>query len=784
MFKNTETIRKGLLASAAIISTSAGIPELAHAQVDEIIITATKSEKSLQDVPISVTALNVEALDSAAVTNLESLQFSVPGLSMTTASGSGFASSIRMRGVGTSGTNLGFEGSVGVFVDGVYRPRVSTSLGDFADVERVEVLRGPQGTLFGRNTTAGAISLITKKPELNEFGGSVRATFGNYDRTQLRGILNLPLVEDQMAARFSVDFNKRDGFLENIIDGVDDLNDRDRVNLRGQLLWEPNPDMEVRVIGSYFTAEETCCGAVTFSDGGFVTAGNAGGLAAFGIDGPIAPDASQREDFLTARDTPTIEEQDEASIQVDFDWDLGGGINFFNTISYSDYEVEGFQDADQTGLDFTDASPNGVTVASFTEEFRFSGSLNDLGVGQGGSWILGGYYSEEELGQDYQLTFGPDAAVINALLAGAGAPGFPPFGFTPGDTQRSILSQDATVYAAFGHLDLDLSDQFNLSGGLRYSSEDKTGRGDFTTTTGALLNPFILPGALNFEADEDVDKLTYNAALTYKWTDDVSTYASFAHGYKSGGVNLDVLGGQAGTIAGTPRALVANGFASFDATVEDPTFPVEEVDTFELGLKSRFWDGRATLNLTGFHSTFTDFQVLQFTGTGFNILAAPEVTTKGVEGEMQINPVEGLDIGVQYTYADASYTEPFLLGDSQLDGLTINNAPKHSGAINATYSRSLGGNFKGFVNGGWSYEGSYIASAALEADRQQDAYSIFMGRVGVSTNDDKYGVEIWCRNCGDEAVNQIIFSSPIADDSTFGFIHPPREYGVTLTSRF
>lgn len=786
MNSNAKSLRKSLFVSAATLVVGAmGTTQIAAAQVDEIIVTATKTEKSLQDIPISVTAFSADSLDNAAVTNIESLQFTVPGLNITTGASSGFQSSIRMRGVGTSGTNIGFEGSVGLFVDGIYRPRAGTSLGDFADVERIEVLRGPQGTLFGRNTTAGAISVITKKPEFNEFNGSARVTLGSHNRAQLRGILNVPLVDDQLAARFSADFNKRDGFLENIIDGVEDINDRDRLNLKGQLYMEPTDDIEARFIINYFTADEGCCGAVTFRNGGFINAGNAGALAPFGIPGPIAVDESQQEDFLTARDQPTREEQDEFSVQFDFGWELGGGVEFFNTMSFSDYELEGPQDADQTGLNFTTAGPtSAVTVTNFTEEFRFSGDLNAFGDGLEGSWILGGYYSDEELGQLYTLNFGPDAAVVNALLSGV-APGFPPFGFTPGDTQSSIMGQNASVLAAFGHLDLDLTEQFNFSGGMRYSSENKTGTGDFTTSTGALFNPFILPGARNFEADNDFNKLTYNAALTYQWTDDVSTYASFAHGYKSGGVNLDVLGGQGGSIALTPRNLVATGFMpTGQDEILDPTFPVEEVDTFELGLKSRFWDGRATLNLTGFHSSFTDFQVLQFTGTGFNVLAAPEVTTKGFEGEMRLNPAEGLDIGLQYTYADATYSKPFLLGGNQLDGLTINNAPKHSAALNATYTKPIGDNLKGFVNGTWSYESEYNASAALQPDRVQDAYSMFMGRVGLSSQDDKYGIEIWCRNCTDEVVHQIIFSSPIADDSVFAFTSPPQEYGVTLTSKF
>ena len=779
MVTKTKTFRKLLLGSAAVVIGTVGAAELAQAQLDEIVVTATKREKSLQDVPISVTAFSAESLDNAGVTNIESLQFSVAGLSMTTSSGTGFQSSIRLRGVGTSGTNLGFEGSVGIFVDGTYRPRAGTSLGDFADVERIEVLRGPQGTLFGRNTTAGAISIVTKKPVLDEFDASIRATFGNFDRTQLRGIINAPIVEGKLAARVAADYNLRDGFLENLQPGVGDINDRDRLNIRAQLLWEPTAETELRVIGSYFKANESCCGAVLFSNGGTVSAANAGALVGLGIEPPVSADASQRDSYLTARNRPTNEDQEEFGIQVDFEWDLPGGITFFNSLTYSSFETLGFQDADQTGIDFTTASPNNVEQELFTEEFRFTGELNELPLVQSVNWLLGGYYSNENLGQQYGLLFGDDAAAINTLLSGV-APGFPPLGFSPGDFQLSVLGQNAKTRALFGHLDIDLNNWLNVSGGTRFTSEDKVGGGVFTTSNVGPLNPFILPGAAPFEDDGDADEWIGTVALTVEFTEDISAYTSFAHGYKSGGVNLDVLGGQGGALAGTPRA----GFSPVDVD-GDPTFPVETANTYELGLKSRFLEDRVSLNLTGFHAVFKNFQLLQFTGTSFNVLSAPEVTTTGVEGELQISPVEGLNLGVQYTYADAEYSAPFLLGANQLGDSRLTSSPLHSAAVTATYSAPIPNTgLVGFIYGGWSYNSAQNTSTALEASRVQNGHSLYDGRIGVHTDDDRFGVEFWCRNCGDESVRQIVFTSPVVDNSEFAFIHPPREWGVTLSARY
>ena len=784
--KAATNIHKFLLlgTAAAILPMSAAHAQDAEEESAEtnenvIVVTATKREQSLQEIPLAVTAIGAETLDNTGVTNVESLQFSTPGINATTAAGSGFQSSIRIRGVGTSGTNIGFEGSVGIFVDGVYRPRAGTSLGDFADVERIEVLRGAQGTLFGRNTTAGAISVVTKKPELGEFSGSARATFGNFDRIQLRGIVNAPLG-DSVAARVGIDYNKRDGFLENLFPGVDDINDRDRINIRGQLLFQPSADTELRIIGNYFSADESCCGAMTWTNGGFVTAGNAGLLAPVGISGPVAPDESQFDDFVTVRNRPTVEEQEETSIQVDFTWDVSDNITWFTQLSYSDYTFDAMVDADQSGIDFTNQI-NGVTQEQFTFETRLSGEA-DVSFLESLNWILGAYYSDEELGQFFRLDFEAEAAGINALLSGV-APGFPPFGFSVGDTQTSILGQDAEVFSVFGYLDIDVTDRFNLAGGLRYTDEDKVGTGTFSSVNGPFFNPFILPGASDFVAEQPASELTGSIAATFNFTDDVSIYGSFNRGYKSGGVNLDVLGGQGGADAGSPRALVSNGFANANQTILDPTFEEEVVKAFEVGLKTQFWDGRATFNLTAFHSKFSNFQLLQFTGTSFNVLAAPEVTTRGFEAELILNPAEGLNISAQYTNADAFYSEDFAtIGVT--DGTTINNAPRSSASVNANYQTALGSNFKGFVNAGWFYSGSFNASAGLEPGRVQEAFSLFNGRIGISTDNDAFGVELWCRNCTDKATAQVIFTSPIVDDSQFAFVSPPREWGVTLTTRF
>ena len=811
-------LRSALLGTAAIAVGTVGAAELAQAQLDEIVVTATKRERSLQDIPVSVSAFSAEALELSGVTNLDTLQTSVPGFSVQTAQSSGQNTSINLRGVGTTGNNLGFEGAVGIFIDGIYRSRAGASLGDFPDVERIEILRGPQGTLFGKNTTAGAVSIITKKPKMDEYEAELQATFGNYDRTQVRGLVNFPIVDGLLAGRISADYSRRDGFGVDVNNANDDINDRDRYNIRGQLLWTPTPDIEVRVIGNYFAANETCCGAVPWTDSPIVTlnnvktafgtaaltgaligtgltAGAAGALAAAAPGGIVAADDSVRNGNFSTNDFPVSERQEDRNGQIDVTWDFAENISFFNSISYQRFDLGGTNDVDFTGLDFFNVPFAAQQVELFTEEFRFSGQLYDIPFIQEVNWLFGGYYSSENLGTQVSFNFGQDSAFVGPLVVGASAAAG--FGIAAGDSQYEVFTQNGKTRALYGHLDMDLLDWLNLSGGARFTTEDKEGGAVFTTVNNGGVNPFITAGARPFDAEADADEWIGTVALTVNFTDEISAYTSFAHGYKSGGLNFDQLGGQAGFFGGTPTAaaLAAAAFAggasaaaaaaiAANGTVADPTFPEELNNTYEVGVKTRFWDNRATLNITGFHSVFKNFQVLSFTGTSFTILTAPEATTTGIEGEFQVSPIDGLNLAAAYTYADAEYSAPFSLDAStSLGDSRLTNAPLHSGSIRATYRHPIPNTgLIGLLHGEWAYNSRTNTSTAIPSSREQNGYSLFNARMGVNTDDDRYGLQLWCRNCGDEQYRNTVFAGLVGGE--FAYITPPREWGVTLSAKY
>ena len=795
-------LRSVLLGSAAIAIGTVGAAELGYAQLDEIVVTATKRERSLQDIPVSVSAFSAEALELAGVTNIDSLQTSVPGLSIETAQSSGQSTSIRLRGVGTTGNNPGFEGAVGVFIDGVYRSRAGVALGDLSDVERIEILRGPQGTLFGKNTTAGALNILTNKPKIDEFEAELHATFGNYDRQQVRGLVNFPILDGALAGRLAVDYSRRDGFGVDINDTNDDINDRDRYNIRGQLLWTPTPDIEVRVIGNYFASNETCCGAVQWSDSGIVglnnlkaatnTATLAGVLTSLGFPAglastmaaaapgvPVAADDSVRNGNFATSNYPVSERQEDRNGQIDITWDFSDNVSFFNSISYQRYDRGGTNDVDFTDFNFFHLTFDGQQTELFTEEFRFSGELTELPFVQSVNWLLGGYYSSETIGLQVNQAFFDDATFVGPLICSS----FPgPCAISPGDSQFNLFGQNGKTRAAFGHLDIDLLDWLNLSGGARFTTEDKDGGAIFNTVNvvPGTYNPFTTAGSRPFDSESDADEWIGTVAVTVNFTDDVSAYTSFAHGYKSGGFNLSPLGGQAGYL-GTS---VFGSLAGPNGTFEDPTFPTELNNTYEVGVKSRFWDGRAILNVTAFHSVFKNFQVLEFTGTGFSVFTAPEATSTGIEGDFQVSPIDGLNLAASFQYADAEYSAPFALNPAtELGDSRLTNAPLYSSAVRATYRRPIPNTgLVGMIHGEWAYNSAANTSTALEPTRVQNGFSLFNARIGLNTDDDRYGLQLWCRNCGDEQYRRIVFSGLVGGE--FTFIAPPREWGITLSAKY
>lgn len=498
--KNSNTaLSKILMAGVAVGALSSGA-----ASADEIIVTATKRPQTLQQVPIAVSVVSADTIEKANIRDLLDLQTTVPSLRITQLQNAS-QTNFTIRGFGNGANNPGIESSVGVFIDGVYRSRSAAAILDLPTLERVEILRGPQSTLFGKNVSAGAISITTKTPEF-EWGGSVEATYGNFDQINFKGSLTGPISET-LAFRVSGSTNNRDGYYTNIVDGTDQ-NERDRWAVRAQLLWEPSDTMSFRLIGDYNKIEENCCGAIQVLNGPATLV--IGAPAPFGLGLPISPDGDPFARQV-ALDTDTFNMLKGKGVSLQADWDLGSAA----ITSITSYRTQ--TDNTDTDVDFSGAdlakNPQDREYKTFTQELRIA-SVGDNRF----DWMIGGYYFDESVDFQRDVNFGADirpfvdllltplgtdlltvegaSQVAQALTTGPGAlfPSFLPidpitmmpvpagalaFGssFTPGTGVEGTYTLDDTSFSIFGQFDYDITDRLTISGGIAYLDDSKTATG-------------------------------------------------------------------------------------------------------------------------------------------------------------------------------------------------------------------------------------------------------------------------------------------------------------------
>ncbi|MEE4211793.1 MAG: TonB-dependent receptor [Parvularcula sp.] len=467
------------LAGAAMIAPAAA------QEVDEIVVTATKREQTLQEVPIAVTVVQEETIQDAQIVDVLDLQSIVPSLRVSQLERSS-NTTFTIRGIGNGANNPGIEPSVAVFVDGVFRTRVGSALDDFINLERVEVLKGPQSTLFGKNASAGVVSIVTKKPEF-EFGGTLEGTVGNYNSRIVRGHLTGPL-NDLMAFSVSGAYNVRDGYFDNL-GPTDDYNNRDRYSLRGQLLFQPTDNFEARVIADYSEIEERCCGTarVTDGSGAFVR-----------LVGGVTPNVGAF-DYTIANDFENNNQIENSGISLQADWDL----NVDNTLTYigayRKYEDFVNYEGDFTTLDLLGNNVRGLDTDTMTHELRLVGQKDRL------SYLLGGFYFQEDMEVTDSRLYGADARAYADVLTSFLADGNPdpagspltglefalglPIGQTfyqDGAGTSFVATQDDRQYQIFGQFDFDITDRLTFTAGAAYFQADK--EVDFTDVT--RTNPF------------------------------------------------------------------------------------------------------------------------------------------------------------------------------------------------------------------------------------------------------------------------------------------------------
>ncbi len=436
-----------------------------------IVVTATKRERTLQDTPVAVSVTTADTIERAQIRDIADLQSVVPSLKVSQ-SQSQFATSYSIRGFGTSGNNIGLEPSVAVFVDGVYRSRAIAQISDLPDIQRVEVLRGPQSTLFGKNASAGVISIVTKQPSY-KFGGSAEATYGNYNALVLKGYLTGGLT-DTIAASIAGGYNRRDGYITNAFNG-DDLNNRNRWFVRGQLRFEPDSNLRIRLIGDYDRIDEKCCGVVNLRP---AIPGPTSAVLAVG--GKINDFRTPFDDVVYSDVVPTNKVRNwGGSGQVDYDF---GPLTLTSITAYRDTDLSANQDVDFTSARLaTGANVGQARLKTFTQEARIATNLDGpFNV------LLGGYYFDEKANSADQIVYGADfrnyvdllirgqsggALNVSSFEALTGAP--QNTYFTAGQGFFNKFTQRDKSYSAFGNVDIKLGERLTVTLGANYTHDAK-----------------------------------------------------------------------------------------------------------------------------------------------------------------------------------------------------------------------------------------------------------------------------------------------------------------------
>jgi outer membrane receptor protein involved in Fe transport len=683
---------------------------------EPIIVTATLRAMDVQDIPLAVTAVAPEALERQGINDIKNLASISPSFNIQSSQTETQGTSIKIRGVGTTGNNTGLESSVGVFIDGVYQSRPGVALGDLVDLERLEILRGPQGTLFGRNTSAGALNVSTKRPSLSEVEGFANASYGNYNFMNLQAGVSVPVATDVAGVRLSGTWRKRDGYLKTPA-GVES-NDRDRYMLRGQLYIEPNADVSIRLLADYAKTDEQCCEAVIVRETELAPFFAANGLLSDGVD----QSGMSALKNLSINGGPYLNGSKQWGTSAELKWDLGGvkltSITAYRKFDTNSTTVGGFTANDTytvgNGAPTSRAGilPSGDHIKTFTQELRLQGTAFNDHL----DWLLGGFYSSEKIRADQTMTLNADFQKTgSAFNFGPASAVGPPAGFgsnplftltafgnagvpvnANGNYAENRFLQDAKSWSVFTHNVINFTDKLSLTLGARYVNETKDASfNQLAGTTGAGASACqasvngVLSGAVPAPARAGLIgincfpfatsvALTAPAALggglasrwlplprqwTQEFKDDEITYTAQL-GYKA---NEDLLlyagyshGFKSGGFNLDPQSATLQNSAAILAgqtttrVYADPSFKSEKVNQIEVGVKATLFGG-IKANLALFDMNMSDFQVLEFTGVQFLTFNVNSARSTGAELELFGKLSDHIAANVSATYANARY---------------------------------------------------------------------------------------------------------------------------------
>lgn len=800
--------------------------------LQQIQVTAQKREQAIQDVPIALTVLSSQQLHDSGVHDIKDLQNSVAALNVSSTLSS-MQTTARIRGVGTVGDNPGLESSVGVLIDGVPRARNGVAMTDLGNVDSIEVLKGPQGTLFGKNTSAGLIDIHTQAPSFSP-SGYAQVDAGNYGAFAASAYYTNAISND-VAFSVYVGSRKHDGY-NDVSTGAgprtqtDDAN-QDMQTIRTQLLWKASQDVNVRFIADYTHDKDNCCTAAPL-----VLGPTAPIIAALtgGSGLPSTADPSNRDTYANRATTQSVTDQG-VSAEVSWMTPWFNNAQFTSITSLRKWNNPTSADLDYTAADILyrpyDPSANHISFRTLTQEFRLASSTDHV------DWTVGAYLDDEHLqrtntaglGSAYEpyLSIAALGRIAGAFPAGmintrngaaflAQAAGMPVGTLFPAASMADRWNQTAKSAAPFADITWHLTDKLDLSAGARYTFASKALDSYYSNPSGApacsaaLAQPgnvaaaliargvpaktaaSVVPTVIGFmclpwsnpafnglssHQNLDENEASGSLKLAYRFDSDVMGYVSAARGYKAGGFNLD-------------REQSANGQANGAAGIKpvaNTAFPGEFVDSYEMGAKTTWLGGNLLVDTALFQSNYTDFQLNSFIGTSYVVRSIPHLRTHGLDTDvMWQTPLAGLSMQGGFTYLRAHYGNDPLPDPSLalLPGSTSSFAPEWQVAASLAYQWSVTSNLYGRLHVGAKYSSSYNTGSDLAPQKIQPAYTLVDARFTLGTINKRWAVELYGQNLTNRSYMQVAFDAPIQAGSYDAFMGAPRTYGVDVRVGF
>jgi iron complex outermembrane receptor protein len=759
-------------AVALVLTAATASPALAQdgvAELETIIVTANKRAEDIQDVAMSVSAVSGDYLEKNGVATAAEFSRMIPSVSITQ-SNNNRNSTVYVRGIGTSGTNPGIEASVGIFIDGVYIVAAGPIQSNLQDISSLEVLRGPQGTLYGRNTPVGAINITSRAPSQTP-EGMIALRVGDYADKQISGYAGGGLTET-LAGRLSFWAASRDGYETNRFTG-DDVNGVEQYGVRGRLQWRPRDNVTGDFIGYFTRMHSACCTPETLDPRGPT------GIATPGF---LAATAALGRPFQNYDDTHHVGDDDNEGLDITrayglsatFNWDLDSGHSLTSITAWNGYKdnvlslaADGLPQSTASGKQF-------LRREGYSEELRIASPAE-----QTFSYLAGLYLFSESVTYTTQTSLGVHA---NRTLPNGRT-------FLPTDQSNFYFTQKTQSAAAFGQATLKASEALRFTGGLRYSWDSKDAFFDSDVNPTASLAARAVFAVNHLGAvDRSEKKLTWSLNAQYDLSPSVMAYAIAATGYKTGGFN--------------GRSAAAGVPVDFDA---------ESSLTYELGIKSTWLDHRLLINADIYRMELDDFQdsiLNPLTSTGFIVANAGSRRVRGVEAEAQFRPITQLSLRSAVSYMDAEFTDypagqcysgkapdGTSPGTCNYNGLTPSQSPKWSWSLAGQWEAPLADTgLTWFLNADVSYTGDRQLEPTLGPGSFEPATTLVGARIGLTSDRGDWRVSLYGKNLTDEAYFVQKTPQPLAAFISaggtaqargyVGWYGAPRTWGVEASKKF